>query len=88
MQQQQAIGIELDQDVFAAPPESADPRAVEPRGEGRREGTAQVGPPQLGMQDAAPGHPQGKAAPDGLDFGQLRHSAVVRGLLGAALLPS
>ena len=36
MQQQKPIRIELDQDVFPAPAERADPCAIEPRGQGGR----------------------------------------------------
>ena len=73
MQQQQAVGVELDQDVLAAPPELANAGAVEPLGQHRREGPAQIGPAQFGAGDAAAAHPQRQATPHGLDFGKLGH---------------
>ena len=73
MEQQQAVGVELDQDVFAAARERADPGPVEPLGQRRRKRPAQIGPAQLGAHDPAAAHFQRQAAPDGLDFGQFGH---------------
>ena len=73
MQQQQARFVELDQDVFAAPREFADARAVEPLGQHRRKRPAQIGAAQFCPDDAPAGHAQREAAPHGFDFGKLRH---------------
>ncbi len=73
MEQQQAVGVELDQDVFAAAAERADLRAAEPLGQGRRKRPAQIGAAQFGAHDPAAAHFQRQAAPHGLDFRQLGH---------------
>src|SRR5271169_3998853 len=74
MKQQQAVRVELDQNVFATAGECADPGAVEPLGQCRRKRPAQIGPAQFGAHDPAAAHLQREAAPDRLDFGQFGHS--------------
>ena len=73
MQQQKSVRIQLDQDVFPAPAERADARAVEARGKGGRKRPPQIGPAQLRLHDAAAAHLQGEPAPDRLDLRQFGH---------------
>ena len=80
MQQQEAAVVEFDQDVLAAPGQRADMRALESFGEIRRKGPAQVGAPQLGPHNPAPGHATREAAADGFDFGKLGHPGLAGGV--------
>ena len=79
MQQQEAAVVEFDQDVL---PRRVSARCarLEPFGETRREGPAQVGAAQLGAHDPPPGHATREAAADGFDFGKLRHPGLAGGV--------
>ena len=74
MQQQQAVAVELDQDVFAAAAERSDPRARQPGRQRRRERPPQVRPAQLGPHDPPAAHLQRETAPHRLDFRKLGHA--------------
>jgi demethylmenaquinone methyltransferase / 2-methoxy-6-polyprenyl-1,4-benzoquinol methylase len=73
VQQQQTVGVQLDQDVFAAAVERADPRAVEPGREIRRKRPAQIAAAQQGANDATAADPCREAAPHRFDFRQFGH---------------
>src|SRR5207302_3415421 len=76
-----------DEDVFAAPPKSADQRAIQPLGQHRRERPSQIRAAQFGLDDAAAGHAARQTATDRLDFRQFRHrqSARIRFGFGAVM---
>jgi hypothetical protein len=73
MEQQKAVSIEFDQNIFPTAAESANASTVELGGKRWRKRSPQIGSAQLCAHDPSPAHPQLQAAPDGLDFRQLGH---------------
>src|SRR6266849_3569243 len=73
MQQQEPRLVEFYQDVFAAPRQRADARAVEPLCQHRRERAPQIRAAQFRAHDASAADAQRQAAADCFDFGEFRH---------------
>src|SRR5271165_5549336 len=74
MEEQQSVGVEFDQNVFAAATERPDFGAVEAFGEFRRKRPPQVRPTQFGLYNPTAAHFQRQPAPHGFDLRQLGHS--------------
>ena len=73
MDQQRFVGRQVDQDVFRPAPQSGHPCPGQPFGHAIRQRKAQIGAIHLRPFDHPPLHCRGKATPDRLDLGKLRH---------------
>src|ERR1044071_1931802 len=73
MRQPNRIVVEVDQNIFRAPPDSRDDSAVQRRGEIVADAGSEPRLQHLDAEDAAADHARTKTAADRLDFGKLRH---------------
>jgi hypothetical protein len=83
MEQQEAVRIELYQDIFPAAAERANPGTVEPGRERWRKRPPKIGATQLCAYDPSPADSQRQTPPDGLDFGQFGHCSVDKSARGS-----
>ena len=75
MDDQHLIVVQMDQDVFGAPPDGDDPAAGQPLDHAVGERDAQIGPALLDPGQHPPLHLHGEPAADGFDFRQFGHVA-------------
>ena len=75
MHDEHLAAVEIGEQIFGPPAEADNTVALQPLREIRREGGAQVRPPDIDLLDAHALHDGGKAEAYGFDFGKFGHPA-------------